>query len=85
MLVNLHKQSPFGAKAIWTQFGSRLCNVMSHGSLSEDLLEVLWYNEAQWLGKNSVSQLSKKISFWGQYGPNLVQNYTNLYQYLVTL
>ena len=63
MLVNLHKQSPFGAKAIWTQFGSRLYNIMSHDSLSEDVLEVLWYNEAQWIGKSSVSQFSKKISF----------------------
>ena len=69
MLVNLHKQSPFGAKAIWTQFGSRLCNVMSHGSLSEDLLEVLWYNEAQWLGKNSLVNFPKKSHFGGNMDP----------------
>ena len=45
--VNLPKISPFWARAIWAEFGPKLCNIMSHDSLSEDLFEVLWHDEAQ--------------------------------------
>ena len=46
--VNLPKKFPFWATAIWDKFGSKLCNVMSHDSLSEDLFEVLWHEKAQY-------------------------------------
>ena len=45
--VNLAKIFPFWARAIWAEFGPKLCNIMSHDSLSEDLFEVLWHDEAQ--------------------------------------
>ena len=46
--VNLPKIFPFWATAIWAEFWSKLCNVMSRDSLSEDLFEVLWHDEAQY-------------------------------------
>ena len=45
--VSLPKIFSFWARAIWAEFGPKLCNVMSHDSLSEDLFEVLWHDEAQ--------------------------------------
>ena len=46
--VNLPNKFPFWARAIWAKFGPKLCNAMSHDSLSEDLFEVLWHDEAQY-------------------------------------
>ena len=46
--VNLLKIFPFWARPILAEFGPKLCNVMSHDSLSEDLAEVLWHDEAQY-------------------------------------
>ena len=45
--VNLPKKISFRTRAIWAEFGPKLCNVMSHDSLFEDLFEVLWHDEAQ--------------------------------------
>ena len=45
--VNLPKIFPFWARAIWAEFGPKLCNIMSHDSLSENLFEVLWHDGAQ--------------------------------------
>ena len=44
--VNLPLIFPFFARTIWAEFGPKLCNVVSLDSLSEDLFEVLWHNEA---------------------------------------
>ena len=38
--VILPKKFPFWARAIWAEFGLKICNVMSHDSLSLDLFEV---------------------------------------------
>ena len=46
-LLNLPKKLPFEARPIWTQFGPKLYNLMSHDSLSEDLFELLWHDETQ--------------------------------------
>ena len=46
--INLPTKFPFWARAIWAEFEPKLCNVMSHDSLSEDLVEVLWHDEAQY-------------------------------------
>ena len=46
--VNLPKIFPFWAGVFWAKFGPKLCNIMSHDSLSEDLFEVLWHDEAQY-------------------------------------
>ena len=43
--VNLPKIFPFWARAIWTP---KLCNVMSHDSLSEGLFELLWHDATQY-------------------------------------
>ena len=48
LAVNLPKKFPFWARAIWAKFGSKVCNVMSQDSFSEDLFEVLWHDEAQY-------------------------------------
>ena len=48
------------------QFGPNLVQnyaTLFHDSLSEDLFEVLWHDEA--LDKSSLSHFSKKISFLG--------------------
>ena len=39
---------------------------MSHDSLSEDLFEALWHDEA--LDKSSLSHFSEEISFLGNIG-----------------
>ena len=38
---------PFQARTTEAQFGPKLWNIMSHDSLSEDLLEVLWHDKTQ--------------------------------------
>ena len=70
LLVNLTKNFPFWLRAIWTQFGPNLCNLMSHDSLSEDLFEVLWHHEVQKIDKISLSHFSKNLLL-GQYRPKL--------------
>ena len=47
MLVNLPKQFPLGARAIWAQFGPKLYNLLSRDSFYEDLFGVLLHDEAQ--------------------------------------
>ena len=79
LLVNLPKKLPFQLRTIWTQFGPNLCNLMSHDSLIEDLFKVLWHHEVQKIDKISLSHFSKNLLL-GQYGPNLAQNCTMLYQ-----
>ena len=52
------------------QFGPNLVQnyaTLSHDSLSEDLFEVSWHDEA--LDKSSPSHFSKKKFLFGQYGP----------------
>ena len=61
ILVSLPKKFPFWARAMWTQFGSKI-SALSHDSLSEDLFEVLWHDEA--LDKSSFTYFSKKFPFW---------------------
>ena len=46
--VNLPEKLPFWARAIWAEFGPKLCNVTSHHSLSEGPFEVLWHDKAQY-------------------------------------
>ena len=46
--VNLPKKFPSWARAIWAEFGPKLCNVMSRNSLSEDLFDVLRHDKAQY-------------------------------------
>ena len=41
ILVNLPKKFPFWVRTIGAQFGPKLCNLMSHDLISEDLFEVL--------------------------------------------
>ena len=65
--INLPKKFPFWARAIWAKFVPKLCNVMYHDSLSEDLFEVLWHDEA--LDKSSLTHFSKRISFLGNISP----------------
>ena len=35
------------ARAIWAEFGPKLCNIMCHDSFSEDLFDVLCHDKAQ--------------------------------------
>ena len=42
---------------------------MSHDSVSANLFEFLWHDEAQQLEKSSISHFSEKISFSGNMGP----------------
>ena len=51
VIVNLPKTFPFWARTIWAEFGPKLCNVMSHDSLSQDLFKVLWHDELQYRQK----------------------------------
>ena len=44
--LNLLEKFPFWVRAISVKFGPILCNRMSHDSLSEDLFEVLWHDNA---------------------------------------
>ena len=46
--VSLPKIFPFWGGAFWAKFRPKLCNIMSHDSLSEDLSEVWQHDEAQY-------------------------------------
>ena len=72
---------PFQARTTEAQLGPKLQNIMSHDSLSEDLLEVLWHDETQQINKSSASHFSKKIYFCGNMGsiwPKITQTYMTL-------
>ena len=61
------------------QFGPNLVQkyaTLSDDSLSEDLFEILWYDEA--LDKSNLSHFSKKFPFWGIQA-HLAENYTTNY------
>ena len=72
ILVSLLKKFPFWARVIWAQFGPKI-STLSHVSLSEDLFEVLWHDEA--LDKSSLRHFSKKFAFWTMQD-HLAENYT---------
>ena len=55
---------------------------MFHVSLPENLFETLWHNGAQYINKSNVCQFFKTKIILEQYGTNLAQNDTNLYQLL---
>ena len=45
------------------EFVPNLCNLMSRDSFSEDLFEVLWYDEAQNIDKISLTHFSKNFPY----------------------
>ena len=79
MLVNFSKKLLFG-EVTRTQFEPILCNLLSYYLLCENFFKMLQHERIQQV-YNSNSQFYQKISFGanGKFGPNLGQNYANLY------
>ena len=66
LLVNLTKNFPFCLRAIWAQCGPNLRNLMSHDSLSEDLLKFCGIMRYR---RQTTLVIFPKIFFWGNMGP----------------